>query len=183
MPNDTVRASDTALPKSRRLFLIAGTSGALLSTLKGAALASKIVVDDEILALAAEVIRLNAVSDGILEERVVPFDEEFDRLLFAPRVSDLSMQQAFAFSQECGRAAAIEDQAKVDVQADVVFRRMMAIPCTTQAGRAAKVRPFLVHVGHHEWRGPGEDLNWPEEQARMLLAEFAGMSAEEIANV
>src|ERR1700722_14900426 len=39
MPNDTVRASDTALPKSRRLFLVAGTAAALTATLKGAAAA------------------------------------------------------------------------------------------------------------------------------------------------
>jgi hypothetical protein len=39
MPNDTVRASDTALPKSRRLFLVAGTAAALAATLKGAAAA------------------------------------------------------------------------------------------------------------------------------------------------
>jgi hypothetical protein len=37
MPNDTVRASDTALPRSRRLFLVAGTAAALAATLKGAA--------------------------------------------------------------------------------------------------------------------------------------------------
>jgi hypothetical protein len=39
MPNDTVRASATALPKSRRLFLVAGTAAALTATLKGAAAA------------------------------------------------------------------------------------------------------------------------------------------------
>jgi hypothetical protein len=39
MPNDTVRANDTALPKSRRLFLVAGTAAALTATLKGAAAA------------------------------------------------------------------------------------------------------------------------------------------------
>jgi hypothetical protein len=45
MPNDTVRASATALPKSRRLFLVAGTAAALTATLKGAAAA--IAPDDD----------------------------------------------------------------------------------------------------------------------------------------
>lgn len=183
MSNDTVPASATALPKSRRLFLIAGTTGALLATLKGAAAASEIIVDDEILALAAEVVRLNGVSDGIDDDRIEPFEEEFQRLLHTPRVSDLSLASAFEFSRQVGRADAIEEVEKVDAEADVVFRRMMAIPCTTLAGRAAKVRAFLVHVGRSDWRGDSKDLDWREEMARALLAEFAGMSAEEIANV
>jgi hypothetical protein len=60
---------------------------------------------------------------------------------------------------------------------------MMAIPATTQTGRAAKVRALLLHVMGNEWRGKACDLDWEKEQSRALLAEFAGMSAEEVANV
>jgi hypothetical protein len=42
---------------------------ALLATLRGVALADAIVVDDQILALAAEIIRLNEIADKIAEDR------------------------------------------------------------------------------------------------------------------
>jgi hypothetical protein len=71
----------------------------------------------------------------------------------------------------------------VDARTDRLFARMMAIPATTQAGRAAKVRALLVHVMGKDWRGPGEPLDWPCEQARALLGEFAGMNAEELAAI
>jgi len=66
---------------------------------------------------------------------------------------------AFGFSRECGREAAIEEQAEVDARADRLFARMMANPATTQAGRAAKVRALLVHVMGEDWRGPGDPLD------------------------
>jgi hypothetical protein len=77
----------------------------------------------------------------------------------------------------------VDDQHAVDDQADVAFKRMMAIPCTTQAGRAAKVRAALVHAMRSEWRGPDSELDWDKSVARALLGEFAGMSAEELADV
>ena len=58
---------------------------------------------------------------------------------------------------------------------------MMAIPATTQLGRAAKVRALLVHFMPNEWRGPGNDMDAGEEQVRALLGEFAGMSEDEFA--
>ena len=57
---------------------------------------------------------------------------------------------------------------------------MMTIPATTQPGKSAKVRALLLHVMGNEWRGRASALDWDKEQARALLAEFAGMSAEEI---
>ena len=57
---------------------------------------------------------------------------------------------------------------------------MTTIRATTQAGRAAKVRALLVHVMGDDWRGPGGPLDWDKEQARALLAEFAGLSVEEL---
>ena len=60
---------------------------------------------------------------------------------------------------------------------------MMAIPATTQPGRAAKVRALLLLVLRDEWRGEAGPLDWDKEQARSLLAEFAGMTPQEIANV
>ena len=87
------------------------------------------------------------------------------------------------YSRECGRETAVDDQHAVDDQADVAFKRTMAIPCTTQAGRAAKVRALIIHVVRDEWRGPDSELDWDKSVARALLGEFAGMSAEELADV
>jgi hypothetical protein len=54
---------------------------------------------------------------------------------------------------------------------------------TTQAGRAAKVRSLLAHVGGADWRGPAAELDWVEQKARALLGEFAGMSEDELAAI
>ena len=59
----------------------------------------------------------------------------------------------------------------------------MATPALTQAGRAAKVRVLLADILGDQWRGAADDLDWDIAQARVLLGEFAGMSAEELANV
>ena len=60
---------------------------------------------------------------------------------------------------------------------------MIATPAFTQAGRAAKVRVLLVDILGDKWRGPDSELDWDIAHARTVLGEFAGMSAEEIANV
>jgi hypothetical protein len=59
----------------------------------------------------------------------------------------------------------------------------LAIPATTQAGRAAKVRGLLVHALGSGLRGDASDPDWSHEQGRALLGEFAGMSAEELAAI
>ena len=64
-----------------------------------------------------------------------------------------------------------------------LYYRMMAIPATMQSGRSAKVRALLTHVMGYKWRGPDRELEWDVSQARMLFAEFAGMTAEDVANV
>ena len=66
---------------------------------------------------------------------------------------------------------------------DALFARLLAIPATTQIGRAAKVRALLVHVMRDEWRGPADEMEWEKEQARALLGEFAGMSEDELAAI
>lgn len=60
---------------------------------------------------------------------------------------------------------------------------MAAIPATTNAGRAAKVRAFVAHVAGSKWRGPADELDWEILWARTLLGEFADMSADELAAV
>jgi hypothetical protein len=187
MSNDTVPAAAIGLPKSnRRLFLVAGSAAALTATLKGIANAAT-TVDAEIIALSEEVLRLNAIADEITETRIEPFTEQFMDILDPHKEGaldwDTRAKAAWGYSREVGRCAAIEEVESVDEQADAVFKRMLAIPCTTQAGRAAKVRAFLIHVGRSDWRGPDGPLEWPESQARALLGEFAGMSAEELADV
>jgi len=173
---------------SRRLFLAAGTAAAVFATVKRAAATPS---DDAlIIALSAEVLRLNAIVDDIAETRIEPFEDEFKKIMLGDNRMLLNrdeqaelVKQAFAFSRECGHEAAIEEQDGVWGQADTVFKRMMAMTCTTQPARAAKVRALLVHVMHAGWRGPTGPMDWHREQARALLGEFAGMSAEDLANV
>ena len=90
------------------------------------------------------------------------------------------MAVAFAYSDEIGREAAIEERNELDVEIDRLWERMTTIPAATPAGRAAKVRALLAHV-QPEWRGPKDDLDWAIGQTRALLGEFAGMSEEELA--
>jgi hypothetical protein len=88
---------------------------------------------------------------------------------------------AFAYSDESGREAAIEERNELDVEIDRLWERMRTIPAATPAGRAAKVRALLAHVCPSKWRGPSNDLDWEIQQARALLGEFASMSEEELA--
>lgn len=171
---------------SRRLFLAAGSATAVFLALRGegAAMAEHPDADAEILALAAEVLHRYALADALLAARINPFEERFEYLLHdAPGSFKERYQVAFAYSRETGREAAIEELDEFDAQTDDVYCRMMAIPAKTQPGRAAKVRALLVHVMGHSWRGPGEPLDWPKEQARALLGEFAGMTADELAAI
>jgi hypothetical protein len=72
MPNLTVRASATALPKSRRLFLVAGTAAALTATLKGAAAAVTAPDEDaelfDLIRIWQEKVALTAEASGRFEE-------------------------------------------------------------------------------------------------------------------
>jgi hypothetical protein len=90
--------------------------------------------------------------------------------------------QAFAYSREIGRDAALKERADLDEQADRPWKQMMAIPAASQAGRAAKVHA-LIHVCASEWRGACDDLDWKEDQARALLGQFAGMTEDELAAI
>jgi hypothetical protein len=60
---------------------------------------------------------------------------------------------------------------------------VVALPTSTQAGRAAKVRTLLAHFTHADWRGPAEDLDWDKDMMRKVLGDLAGISEEELANV
>ena len=137
-----------------------------------------------LLALSAEVLRMSAMASELDAARIKPFDEKFELLIHDdPREWEVRWADAAAWNRKTGRGAAIEELADTDKEIDQVFRRMMAIPATTQPGRAAKVRALLVHVMRDDWRGPAGPLDWEKEQARALLGEFAGLSAEELAAV
>jgi hypothetical protein len=140
--------------------------------------------DAELLAVSAEVLRMSAMTSEFEAAHIEPFNEKFEYLIHDdPREWDVRWAEAAAWGRKTGRDAAINKLGDMEREIDLVFRRMIGIPATTQAGRAAKVRIFLVHVGRSNWRGPGGPLDWDHEMARTLLGEFAGMSAEEIANV
>ena len=148
------------------------------------ALTPSIDPDAELLALSGEVLRMSAMASELDASRIQPFDEKFELLIHdRPREWEVRWADASAWNRKTGRGAAIEELGDLDKEIDQVFRRMMAIPATTQPGRAAKVRVLLVHVMRDEWRGPAGPLDWEKEQARALLGEFAGMSAEELAHV
>jgi hypothetical protein len=134
--------------------------------------------------LESEIVRLNMQARSILADRVEPLNEEFHRLL------DIdgwrygrkgSYEEAVAYSHGSGREAALDESKALFARADNVFERVMEIPATTRAARASKVRCLLVHA-KPGWRGSEID-DWSDEQVRNLLAEFSGMTAEEITNV
>jgi hypothetical protein len=141
--------------------------------------------DAELVALAAEIERLNALGEAIYAERVDPFEEKFNALLDHALLTQdrTKWNEAFAYSHEVGREAAIREQQEVDNRAGSLWARMLAIPAATQAGKIAKVRILLTFVHNDEWRGPTADLDWEKEQTRALLGQFAGMTEEELAAI
>jgi hypothetical protein len=119
----------------------------------------------EIIALSAEILHREAIAaPGLARYKLLV--EQFDGSGESPHRSDAT-REAGDYCQETG----------------LIFDRMMAIPAATPAARVAKVKAFLVRCGGDDWRGPDEPLDWIPATARALLAEFAGMSAEEVANV
>jgi hypothetical protein len=104
-----------------------------------------------------------------------PFEEEWHAL------ARTDWKAGCAFGVKSGREASVEEMNALFERADRLFERMQAVPALTQPGRAAKVRALLVHVMRSEWRGPLDDMD--REQARALLGEFAGMTAEELAAI
>jgi hypothetical protein len=140
--------------------------------------------DSAIIALSAEILRRVEIASELRASRIEPFEDEFLDLMHAdPFNGKECVARAFAYSRECGREAATEELIAAEDVTDRLFRRLVAIPAKTQAGRAAKVRALLLHVMREDWRGPAKELDWDKETARALLGEFAGMSAEEIADV
>ena len=128
--------------------------------------------------MEAEITRLRGLAKAIYDEKVAPFEDEFDA-----QMRDVGYDAAWAFARSYGRDEAINEAEKFSVPADRLCERMMATPALTQAGRAAKVRVLLADILGDEWRGAADDLDWDIAQARVLLGEFAGMTAEDIANV
>ena len=158
-----------------------------LACLPAVAMAASPTGDDaEILALSAEVLRRCDAAEAFQALHIDPFNERFENIFRRADSSipeEARMEAAWAYSRETGREGAIERLREFDEETDRVYSQMMAIPATTQPGRAAKVRALLAHVMGGEWRGPACELDWEKDQTRALLGEFAGMSAEEIANV
>jgi hypothetical protein len=141
--------------------------------------------DAELLALSAEIVRRTAEADVFQAEQVDVHEAAFESILSDPQASSEGARwnAAWAFSEKIGRSAAIEHIEAFDLETDRLFSRLMAIPATTQAGRAAKVRALIAHVMRDDWRGPANDLEWDKEMARALLGELAGMGAEELAAI
>jgi len=134
--------------------------------------------DAELLAMEAEIMRLRGLAKAICAEKVDPFEAEFIALM----KGDAS-EAAWGFARSYGRDDAIDEAETFHLPADRLCERLMATPALTQAGRAAKVRVLLADILGDQWRGPDSELDWDIAQARVLLGEFAGMTAEDIANV
>ena len=177
MTAQTRRAALTALASAPALALTAGAIAAVAPP----------DADAEILALAAEIERLNALGKAIYAERVDPFEEKFNALLDdaldAVKHDRTKWNEAFAYSHEVGREAALQERQEVDTQACRLWARMLAIPAATQAGKIAKVRTLLTFVHDDEWRGPTDDIDWEKAQTRSLLGTFAGMTEEELSAI
>ena len=131
------------------------------------------------------------MSDEIYAKPVDPFQETFQGLIDDARPAvkrdpagwKEHSAKAWDYSREIGRDAGLQEAAEADEQANRIWKRMMEIPAAMQAGRAAKVRALLAHVCPGEWRGLASDLDWNKEQARALLAEFAGMTEDQLAAI
>jgi hypothetical protein len=191
MSKPTVSVAGGAMPaeghKSRRALLRLFGAAPALAILPATALAASprgSDADGEIRALSSEVLGRCAAADQFMSERIWPFDGQFEHLVHDdPRPAEERIAAAFAFSVETGRDTAIGELADFEEETDRIFRRMMAIPATTQPGRAAKVRALLVHAMLDNWHGPAEQLDGDNEMARALLGEFAGMTEEELAGL
>jgi hypothetical protein len=166
---------------SRRRFLadLAATPALAVPAIASAAQGD----DAELLALEAEIFRLEGLRHDIQATRVNPHEKEYDRLLGKP-VTHESYKAAWKFSDEVGRSAAIKE---VDGLLDRGFRlydRMREIPARTQAGRQAKVRALIVHVLGDEWRGTTTEIDCAEKEfTRELLGEFSGLTEAELAAI
>jgi hypothetical protein len=161
-------------------FLARSTARVLaLAYLPAVAMAASPTGDDaDLLAMEAEIMRLRGLAKAICAEKVDPFEDEFIALMKGD-----GSEAAWAFARSYGRDAAIDEAETFHLPADGLCERLMATPALTQAGRAAKVRVLLADILGDQWRGAADDLDWDIAQARVLLGEFAGMSAEELANV
>ena len=168
-------------PLNRRAAIGRIASAAALALPAGAAAAAACEPDLEIIALSDEIVRRCAEAELFQQTRIDPFEDRFQSLGRSRSKSQaVSWDEAFAFSRESGRDAAISELAAFDEATDRMFDRMMAIRATAQTGRAAKVRALLAHVMRDGWRGPAKEMNWDREQARALLGEFARLSVEEL---
>jgi hypothetical protein len=139
--------------------------------------------DAEIIALSAEVLRRCRVANAF-NQRIEPLAGQWRGP--GPKenlTEDECWARVKAWSEATGRDGAIKRLQNFDEETDRIYHQMMAIPATTQPGRAAKVRALLVHVMGREWRGPDSELEWEVSEARTVLGELAGMSAEELADV
>ena len=183
----TASAAGGAMPaeghKTRRAalgFLARSTARvSALACLPAVAMAASPTGDDaELLAMVAEIMRLRGLAKAIYAEKVEPFEDEFNA-----KMTEVGYDAAWAFARSYGRDDAIDEEQKFSVPADGLCERLMATPALTQAGRAAKVRVLLTDILGDQWRGPDRDLDWDISLARTALGEFAGMTAEELANV
>jgi hypothetical protein len=171
--------TDTTNPSRRAALRLFAGAPALACLLPAVAMAASPTGDDaELLAMEAEIMRLRGLAKAICDEKVEPFEDEFIALMLGD-----GSEAAWAFARSYGRDDAINEAEKFSVPADRLCERLMATPARTQAGRAAKVRVLLADILGNGWRGPASELDWEKDQARVLLGEFAGMSAEELANV
>ena len=187
MSKPTVSAAGGAMPaeghKTHRValgFLARSTARvSALACLPAIAMAASPKGDDaELLAMEVEIMRLRGLAKAICAEKVDPFEDEFHT-----HMRQSGYDAAWAFARSYGRDDAIDEAETFHIPADQLCERLMATPALTQAGRAAKVRVLLVDILGDDWRGPDSELDWHKSMARALFGEFAGMSAEDLANV
>ncbi len=166
--SENAKTRRTVLRSMRAAGAVAAVPAGVALAIPAAALAAP--DDAEILALAAEIQILQVKKGDIKATRVDPVDDEWHALA----VKD--WKAACAFGDASSREAAVREVNELDERGDSLCERIKALPATTQAGRAAKVRTLLTHMLGDGWRGPAAEVDCDKEQARALLAEFAGMT-------
>lgn len=184
MPKSPIPAAGGALSTEgqsrRRFFLFVGKAGAAAAATAaciGAPVQPDIDLHSAIEQITSLYDRINEISSSSID----PYDGAYVDLILAKRYAE-----ANEFSKQTGHFAAGELVEELFLQADRLFEKLIATPAQTQAGRAAKVTALLRHVMQSKdqnWRGPSDDLHWDVALCRALLAEYAGMTEEEMANV
>lgn len=155
--------------------------GALLAA--GAALVLPATVeaapdtDAQLLALEHEAKQSDDTAKAIQAARIDPHEAEFERLM-----RQGSLSAALAFGQTYDRDGIIAEMDEHFSRMDHAINTAFATPAGSAIGRAAKTRMLVRHY-FTPLREPFSDLDYDDRLLRLVLAEYAGMTADDFAAI